>query len=145
MNYPDWESMKTAWDKEGTSKTRQASGRYDDTGNLVLSGKLGEAVVNNDFEAFTKAQISGKSDDGLTYQDMADFNEFVSEFFRIGESNDRKGQVYLVLIRKEDQASFGLEYHDNYGYNCDRYEDDKPCWDFRPMNPFTIQGYEPAE
>lgn len=127
---------------------------YDDNGNLILSDKLGEAVVNNDFEAFTKAQISGKSEDGLTYQDMADFNEFVSEFFRLGEFPSRKGEydqyTALVLIRKSDHAPFGIRsswdeaiiYSDIYTYNPDT---DSETLIFTPMQPFTIQGYEPAE
>lgn len=112
---------------------------YDDNGNLILTGKLGEAVVNNDFEAFTKAQISGKSEDGLTYQDMADFNEFVSEFFAVGWQRGRGDDEYLVLIRKSDQASFGMELRPHSMWT--------PGGDavFEPVQPFTIQGYEPAE
>lgn len=118
---------------------------YDDNGNLVLTGKLGQAVVNNDFRAFTEAQISGKSEEGLTYQDMADFNEFVSEFFRIGEFPDREGDVYCVIIRKVDQAPFGADkgdpsypYAPSFGHGTLGLE-----WEFVPMQPF--QGYEPAE
>lgn len=112
---------------------------YDDNGNLILSGKLGEAVVNNDFEAFTKAQISGKSEDGLTYQDMADFNEFISEFFRLGKFPDREGAWNLILMRKSDQAPFGLVSPLITGGV--RWVSDQAR--FRPMQPF--QGYEPAE
>lgn len=118
---------------------------YDDNGNLVLSGKLGEAVVSGDFKAFTDALVSGKSQDGLSYQDMEDFNRFTNEFFRLGEYPTRDGDTYLVVLRKADSASFGTDKGDpSYPYEPSFEGDDVGfVWEFIPMNRY--EGYEPAE
>lgn len=112
---------------------------YDDNGNLVLSGKLGEAVVSGDFKAITDALVSGKSEEGLSYQDMEDFNRFTGEFFRLGEFPDQDGRFRVIVLRKVDQAPFGGDGEPG----IDGDFGDPPEFEFIPMQPF--QGYEPAE
>lgn len=118
--------------------------KYDDNGNLVLSGKLGEAVVSGDFKAFTDALVSGKSEDGLSYQDMEDFNRFTNEFFRLGEFPDRDNLRRVVVLRKQDQAPFGT-FGDPETDNLDSPLGGPSKSVFWPCQPFIIQGYEPAE
>ena len=128
--------------------------KYDDNGNLVLSGKLGEAVVSGEgLEEYAKALMSGKSEN-LTYQDMQDFQDFTSEFFVLGQFPSRKDGLEeyeaLVLLRKSDKAPFGIRfdacldpaYEEVYTYDPDT---DTESVVFEPMQPFTAQGYEPAE
>ena len=128
--------------------------KYDDNGSLVLSGKLGEAVVSGvGVEEYAKALMSGKSEN-LTYQDMQDFQDFTSEFFVLGKFPSRKDGLEeyeaLVLLRKSDKAPFGIRYdvclnpayEEVYMYDPDT---DTESVVFEPMRPFTIQGYEPAE
>lgn len=118
--------------------------KYDDNGNLVLRGKLGEAVISGEgVEEYAKALFSGKSEN-LSYQDMQDFQDFTSEFFVLGKFPSRGTHPNLILLRKEDQAPFGVEDHVNYGVEGEE-TDDGVIWRFTPMQPFTIQGYEPAE
>lgn len=121
--------------------------KYDDNGNLVLSGKLGEAVVSGEgVEEYAKAMMSGKSEN-LSYQDMQDFQDFTSEFFVLGlqpsrEDWEGKMEAFTVL-RKADRAPYGF----TLPFGVEPWEDR----DFSegvtmvPMQPFTIQGYEPAE
>lgn len=127
---------------------------YDDNGNLVLSAKLGEAVISGEgVEEYARALFSGKSE-SLTYQDMQDFQDFTREFFVLGKAPSRKEGLEeyeaFVLLRKADQAPFGIRYDD---YLTPVYEEvctydpdtDTESVVFEPMQPFTIQGYEPAE
>lgn len=120
---------------------------YSESGSLLLSGRLGEAVVRNDFSAFLDALESGKSEEGLTYQDMADFNQFSSEWFLVGEAPGPGGSYeYSILVRRQDKAPFGFELPAPECNLEPSWEDDERgfIWEFVPMNPFTIQGYEPA-
>lgn len=128
--------------------------KYDDKGNLVLYGKLGEAVVSGEgLDEYAKALMSGKSEN-LTYQDMQDFQDFTSEFFVLGKFPSRKDGLEeyeaFVLLRKSDQAPFGIRYDaagepDQCLKFCSAGERDDTWREFVPMQPFTIQGYEPAE
>lgn len=131
---------------------------YDDNGNLVLSGKLGEAVVSGEgVEEYARALFSGKSEN-LSYQDMQDFQDFTSEFFVLGKFPSRKDGLEeyeaFVLLRRSDQAPFGIRYDAGLGisyqgvYTYVEETDDAPDHEvviFNPMQPYTIQGYEPAE
>lgn len=119
-----------------------------ENGNLILSGKLGEAVVSGEgVEEYAKALMSGKSE-SLSYQDMQDFQDFTSEFFVLGKHPGREeGWFWFILLRKGDQAPFGLDMGDR-DFNIEpTWEDDEKgfMWEFVPMQPVTIQGYEPAE
>lgn len=131
--------------------------KYDDKGNLILRGKLGEAVISGEgVEGYAKALMSGKSEN-LTYQDMQDFQDFTSEFFVLGKFPSRKDGLEeyeaFVLLRKSDQAPFGVRYDAGFGEYEDVYTyvqetEDTPDHEvviFKPMQPFTIQGYEPVE
>lgn len=122
--------------------------KYDDKGNLILSGKLGEAVVSGEgLEEYAKALFSGRSEN-LSYQDMQDFQDFTSEFFVLGKHPGRsEGEFWLILLRKTDQAPFGLDMGDRDSYIEPTWEDNDEgfMWEFVPMQPYTIQGYEPAE
>lgn len=118
---------------------------YDEDGTLLLSGSLGLSVVSENFDHFIEALSTGKSDAGLTYQDMADFNQFSQEFRIEGIRPSRYPfHEHLVVVRKSDGAPYGFEVpeHDTEP----SWEDDERgfIWDFVPMNPVTIQGYEPA-
>lgn len=124
--------------------------KYDDNGNLVLSGKLGEAVISGEgVEEYAKALMSGKSEN-LTYRDMQDFQDFTSEFFVLGKFPSRKDGLEeyeaLVLLRKSDKAPFGIRYDLHYGLAGRDYggDSDHP-YTFQPMQPYSINGYEPAE
>lgn len=132
--------------------------KYDDNGNLVLSGKLGEAVISGEgVEEYAKALMSGKSE-RLSYQDMQDFQDFTSEFFVLGKFPSRKDGLEeyeaFVLLRKSDQAPFGIRYDAHFGisypgvYTYVPETEGTPDHEvviFQPMQPFTFQGYEPVE
>ena len=151
MNFEDEDAVEIPDSLEGAAQVMESWGikgslGYDDNGNFILTGKLGEAVVRNDFSAFVEALESGQSEAGLTYQDMSDFNQFTNEWFRIEDTYSGGFPAYMILLRRRDQTPFGFELPSPECNLEPSWEDDERgfVWEFVPMNPVTLQGYEPA-
>lgn len=144
------DAIEVPEDLEGAVQVMESWGisgslKYSEEGSLLLTGPLGYAVVDQNFDPFTEALTAGKSDSGLTYQDMADFNQFSQEFRIEGiRPSVYPFDEHLILIRKLDGAPYGFEVPD-YGTEPSWEDDERgSVWEFTPMNPVTIQGYNPA-
>lgn len=132
---------------------------YDEEGNLILKGKLGSAVAWGDLWEFKEAAERG-SDPDLTYQDMADFTAFTTQFKILGNFLASEfdeygyGQEMVSVIHRHDGATFGKFYWKGGGkYGEANLESDDfegaphpdGIWKFVPVEPFTIIGYKGVE
>lgn len=125
--------------------------KYDEEGNLVISDKLGYAIVADDFWEFERAVKANKSDD-LSYQDLMDFSMFSQAYRALGSflgapfEEYEYGQVMMAVIQRADGATFGFDYWKQGGKygEADYGPDEDGDWVFVPVEPFTITGYTAA-
>lgn len=84
-----------------------------DNDNLILSDKLGAAVILGDGVLdYATATLHGRSDT-LTYADMQEFQDFTANYFTMDVDGD------LVLIRKETGQILRLTSEDPYSFESD--------------------------
>lgn len=84
-----------------------------DNDSLILSDKLGAAVVLGDGVLdYATATLHGRSDT-LTYEDMQEFQDFTANYFTMDVDGD------LILLRKDTGQVLRLTPEDQYTFEPD--------------------------
>lgn len=130
---------------------------FDDEGNLLISDRLAEAIIFEDFWEFDHVLGEGSSEK-LSYQDIHEYQLFKANFtvlgrFPVKQINDfYRGMEFITVVRHASGATYGFEWWyegGKYGephYSSDYYdeESDQGIYKFIPVEPLATVSYRRA-